>query len=685
MSLLDVYSDLVMKITHGKHNSSARTFGKEYLDSSGVTDLEFYLAVFLSIYNDVVDNHASICSRECARDVETIVNRFESEGVSFLTKTLPRLGKCLDKALSQGEPLQCPSFAKKKDTQLPAFLGWLFSEVFDATGTERSDASVMAVKQLRQILFVFYKLEIPYARERTEAVLRSFVETDESLDWKVEDLRGIDLEVARNARTLVCRVMSKLCPRTIVPRHGKGSVATGEKPTAKRCFQRIVDSIERFYPFTEYFHYNLSHTSDRVNELQGLEEKSGGQARIVLVPKDSRGPRIISCEPLENQWLQQGQMRAICPHLETDPLTRGYVNFTDQTVNGDLALEGSVTGHRCSLDMTEASDRVPWELVKYLFPPLWVEALGATRSTTTMLPCGKVITLKKFAPMGSAVCFPIEALIFWALCTSVVCCTRPEAKLQPEIYVYGDDIICLSEDQAQIRRILPSFGLVLNKDKCCTAGSFRESCGTDAYRGSVVTPVKIHSVWYQSLDVDNYASYVEYSNAFYERGFYRTAQFIEERVQYIRSTPYTETPPSKIDKDSIRLWTADEAENEEYSPKPISFYRPCEAARSLNKRWGIRSRFHPTLHVYQVQGWISLPCVVDVNVDGDDPENGVYTDAHGWEEMLRVVTAGRQIPIFTLDEGGEIPPLSLPPTNATRAGIYALPRRNRLKRGWITL
>jgi len=631
---------------------------------------EFYCELFTSLYHDVVDCYANIRRIDISKDLETFRSRYCAEGMGFLTKTLPLLCKSLDKALATGMTLQFVSFSKKKGTQLPAFCWWLFSEIFDNAGNERSDASVLAVKQLRQILICFYKLELPYDRERTQSVLDQFIKVDESLCFRTDSLLGVDVLIAQNAKSVVCSIMSSLCPRTIKPRHGAGAVSTGEKPAEKRNFARLVRSIEEVYPFTEYFQYNLTQVVDSYDKYKALEEKESGQARIVLVPKDSRGPRIISCEPLENQWIQQGQMRAIVPHLESHPLTRGRLNFTDQTVNQALALQGSLDGTYATLDMKEASDRVDLELVNYLFPPLWVDALKASRSSSTLLPDGRVVHMKKFAPMGSATCFPVEALIFWALCVSVVCCTRgiSVAKAAEDLYVYGDDIICLSVDQAQIRQHLPRFGLVLNEGKCCTAGFFRESCGTDAYKGSDVTPTKFRRVWSRILDASSYPAWVSYSNSLHADGFYRTADYIESRVQRKLLTPH-------VSHQSIATVRKDKSDTLG-NPQPemavgIAFYRSSEVSRVSNQKLGVKTRWNARYCRHEVRGYVSLPCIE-------------CTDAFDWAEMLRLESLRPQPKhCFALDEGGGLPPLSLPPSDAARAGIYAIPRRNRLKRGWI--
>jgi len=644
--------------------------------------VEFYLNLILELHHDVVSSIASTSRVDYERDREEIRGRVRSEGMGFLTKTLPRLGKSLDKALSKGELLQFRSFKKRPGTQLPAFCWELFNRLFDTDGRERSDACPMVLKQLRQLLFVLYKLKLPYDEETANNAILGFIEVDASLPHTVAERLSVDeASILRDARTIVHSVLGGLSAVDIIPKHGPGSVATGESAANKRYFSRIVGSIEQVYPFTEYFCYNLSHVADRIDRIQSLELLTHGTAKVVLVPKDSRGPRIISCEPLENQWIQQGQMTAIVRHLEAHPLTRGHVNFTDQTVNRRLALEGSRIGNLSTLDMKEASDRVSRKLVDYLLPEHWVEALNASRSIDTRLPSGQILPLNKFAPMGSAVCFPVEALVFWSLCVSIVKRTRGvgQAEARSQLYVYGDDIICSSADQAAIRQYLPKFALKVNDDKSCTHGFFRESCGCDAYKGVDVTPTKISSVWSQSLNTENYESYVAYSNALYDHGYYGVAKFLESRIQSMRKTPFTERQTNGI-----------------------SFIRAHVSAQLNNRKLGFKTRFNKTLFKLQVRGWCTRP---------------TYTKSAdtGWEELLVKAPKGQykydpvDYDMRALRAHSFMPPIdhvqvplskSLSPTLlkmiqqriipapipvSMEAGVYTVPRRNRLQQGWIDI
>jgi len=585
-----------------------------------------------------------------------ISRRIAAEGLQFLTVTLPRLGKAFDKALSSGTAFNPQGFEKIPGTTTPKLLGWLSSRVFDDTGILRKDVSIEAVKHYRQFVYLLYKLELPYATKTCEKVIEAFVQTEVDLaNCKIDESD----QVIRMARSFTTRCLGDFDHRDIHPRHGPGAVATGETGLSKACFKRIYSSIEAIYPFTEYFCFNMGHVADELQEIESLETLETGTAKVVLVPKDSRGPRLISCEPLEYQWIQQGIAKALVSRLESSRFTAGHVNFTDQTVNQRLALLGSISGDYVTLDMKEASDRVSTELVTQLFQgtPL-LEGLLATRSGFTKLPDGRVIALKKFAPMGSALCFPVEAFVFYALAVAVL---RVHArytwrKAMESVWVYGDDLIILGKDFPLILQHLPKFGLLFNEGKCCTAGFFRESCGCDAFKGVDVTPIKLRSVWDTSkrrTDPGGLASYVSYSNSLYLAGYYEASQFIEDAVRKV----YPFVPHNNdVNTDTTKVgWKSE-------SPKGISFYRPHIRAAIANttmpkiysrveKRWQAPMRYNKKLHRMEVY----TPMVMPVLFRGHA--------ISGWRQMLYYMNKAQR----------------------TEPGRYTLPRRVYIKRGWTPL
>jgi hypothetical protein len=309
-------------------------------------------------------------------------------------------------------------------------------------------------------------------------------------------------------------VLKDFDPKNITPRHGPGAVATGERLEEKWVFSRLYDDIHQYYPYYDYFVVGgADELADRLEWYKSLLRVKSGTAKVVLVPKDSRGPRLISAEPLEFQWIQQGLGRKLMSHLEGHWLTRGNINFRDQSVNQQFALDSSIDKSFATVDLQDASDLVSLSLVQFLFQrnSEFLRAISACRSSSTVLPDGVQISLKKFAPMGSALCFPVEALIFWAICVSSI---ARRLHLTPHkcgkmVKVYGDDIIVPTEHLSICIESLESVGLRVNRHKTFSQGYFRESCGVDAYKGVVVTPLRLRTPWSgKRSDGSAYAAYV---------------------------------------------------------------------------------------------------------------------------------------------------------------------------------
>jgi hypothetical protein len=220
------------------------------------------------------------------------------------------------------------------------------------------------------------------------------------------------------------------------------------------------------------------------------------------------------------------------------------VFFTDQGPNQKGALLGSLDGSYATLDLNEASDRVNLELVRLLFPEPLLRHLEACRSLSTQLPNGQVLMLQKYAPMGSALCFPVMALCIWSILTAAAVgavaspsqsgyCNDNDHGVKDRILVYGDDVIVPTAFADRAIELLESFGLKINRDKSCTKGLFRESCGMDAFKGANVTPIRIRTVWSSEPRPSVYASWIKYANSFYKHHYFNCYDYIVENLHHI--------------------------------------------------------------------------------------------------------------------------------------------------------
>lgn len=638
-------------------------------------------------------------SQDLQRDIRYVEESSRKYGIEFFTKTLPIYGKALDYMLSHDSParLCVDSNIPSKTygiTRIPAFMSGYWKYILSPQGsirwnTETPLASEMkrvpaqgrrehsklpvreaiqtAVCAVRQVSYLAYKLELSYPPDLEQAFLDNFAQVDTDLgSLREDDLSYETICALDSAKIVLWGVLKDFDPWDIVPRHGPGALATGEKPWEKFNFAHYFKQLDTMYPYSDYMYYNYSHLITRLWSLEELEDCGAPCARVTLVPKDARGPRIISMEPLELQWIQQGLARALMKTIESSPVSSGYVNFTDQEVNRELALRASCgdlfyednryilkPSKTVTLDMKEASDRVSVWLVRRLFG--WnqnlVDCLLACRSQKTELPDKRVIDLNKFAPMGSAVCFPIEALCFWSLCVGMSenpLCMR-HLRRPHRTWVFGDDIITNIDDYDKFRRVFGELRLMFNEDKCCRGGFFRESCGMDAYLGINVTPLKLRNADVTLQSPTARASWISYANAlenyWNERGFDVGVSGLHTSAEYLRNhiTHLIGPIPLRNKADGY----------------PLSFYSPEynreQIEKSLNR---FRRRFNKSLHLKQ---W-RLPILVPVRHRSNR--------ADGWLDLMEYKPKGSN-PLGAVER--------------IQPGVYALPHAMKLGWAWLDL
>lgn len=469
-------------------------------------------------------------------DTKYLLKRFDEEGFGFVTKTLPAFGKHFDKCLLEGKWTVYPSFKKDRRGVLPLLLNGLLSRVFNHDGTllkvERVDTD--AIRLIRQFAFMFYKLELDYPKELVDGTIKNFVDTDNELRI-MDNIEPERAAIILEAQKLVYSVFKTMDPEDISPRPGPGQNADKIDVEGRYEPHVLYKEIHEVYPYYRYFYCSSSHLLDRVREYRVLPRRTSGTSKLSLVPKDSRGPRIICMEPPEYMWLQQGLGRKMMAHIESHPLTRGHVNFYDQTINGKLALEGSRTQQWSTLDMKEASDRISTSLVELLFDdlPRLKARLIALSTKYIELPDGSTLKKRKYAPMGSALCFPVESIIHYALAYAAYKVHNPgvhRSEILKNIYVYGDDLIVKQGYEEPLFQEFPQYGLKFNEAKSCYTGYFRESCGIDAFYGVDITPQKVKKLHLTRGDGSALSTQLAMFHGFYKRGLWEIARVWQDWI-----------------------------------------------------------------------------------------------------------------------------------------------------------
>lgn len=474
------------------------------------------------------------------RDIQTVQERYKKEGFGFISKTLPLFLDWLRSCLADERLRPCNVFknhyvkqgGRKVPAPYPAFLRGLVMVLANedgslkyATTPEQRDLQRAVLQSIGMICTGFgKKYEIP---------LPSDVLDKQVINWFRDDQRVFDASVNEppEANSLAGRALSiaRQLIHTVFQDYAASGVKSSDYGRYYYTFGKEMlrphhgsgatsFALANYEKYTRLIGYPLRYGApdgnttipallepegkvwcpqtkgDSVRLLSWLE---GGCSRVAIVPKNSTKGRIICMEPAENMLAQQGIRGAMYAWIQRHPLTRGFVNFTEQDVNGKLALEASKSGYRATLDLKAASDSVSLWLVRLLFPAIVRDLLESCRSPfarakiSTYKGGRKVgemelrARLKKFAPMGSAVCFPVEALCFWALAKGTMIALGAE---DTDVWVYGDDTILPAQYADDVSAVFSIYGLTINADKSFTTGHFRESCGVDAYDGMDITP-----------------------------------------------------------------------------------------------------------------------------------------------------------------------------------------------------
>lgn len=521
-------------------------------------------------------------------DFKTIQSRFDSEGFNLIAHRLPKFGKAIERALIQMTKLDEQSyqgFALHSKSRLPRFLYSLLSNLFDDSGQPKSREEIadkaIYYRSLRQILCAFAKArDLPTTYDEL-SVITQFEE-------RVGGIPNITLAGmwARKARALLTEVFmpeGQLHPSLAQwmsnpwGKPGPGAVFGGETGRAKWLFLDVPGVSQDAF--------------EHLTEFSPSEGEFSRTSRLELVPKDYRGPRLICVEPKELQFLQQGLLHVLESIVESHPRTRNSINFRNQELSRRLCRNMSYS----TIDLKDASDLVSMQLCRILWPREVLRVLTLPRSCFTLTPNSNV-RLRCFATMGSALCFPVETLTFWALAQGAI----PEfANLK--VRVFGDDIIVPNHYCDRIMTILETSGLKVNREKTCTRKTLiRESCGAYYFNREDVRIVQL-----KVTNCDGPLSWCALLDTAHElvaRGYIQCAHAILESIHTYFPAPwgffgFPERISEGTEPDSVVRW------NYDYQRKEVRMPTVCATDRRsrLPDDLGIYAYFvgaesHPLLH-----------------------------------------------------------------------------------------
>lgn len=523
------------------------------------------------------------------RDLDRLRQSSRERGIHLFVVGLPLLGKHFDRCLSRGF-YNAPGLPLSKRqsgvVEIPKFLGGLFLEIFGKTGCLRDDYSVLAIRFVRQILYLAKKLPLPFSEDALRTSVSDLFRIDASLPtperfWSLDDpsdcearisFRGFSKSLyyadrATNGSDVssdpsvsaVLAMMDKVSillnsalghyrPEDWSFRHGPGAISQDTGPLNKYHWYGWSDRLESVYPFADCGFHNYSSWAD---QMCPPGDNYFPVSRLVAVPKTYEKPRLIAAEPSEHQWCQQNIWHYFSVRVQKTWIG-DFIRFTDQSLNQALCTLGSSDGTLCTVDLSSASDRVSCHAVGNLFRTN-LSLLQALRASRTSYLRQSIISdepdgllLKKFSTMGSACTFPVESLMFLTVAVSVALLQR---RLQPsvenvtslsgKVAVFGDDIIVPTDCRDLLQRSLEVLNFEVNQAKTYSEGFFRESCGVDCYKGECVTPI----YWQGPCNgrPESVASTVDVANNFYKSFYIVTSQYLASTTPPLIGTVHADS------------------------------------------------------------------------------------------------------------------------------------------------
>jgi len=506
------------------------------------------LKSLILLWKMIADDYAIRCCTSTTLDWKTVQGRYKHEGLSFLTIALPNFGKdtqkCLDQGLVDRDMFQGFSW----HAGLPRFLGGFLDLVFDRnTGVLLPDPNVDAILAIRQLTLIYSKMLIPCSDARDKAAMKEYVQCDQEVAKNDALMDSTDYGEFKRMSDLLFRdffigLDRKINALELVPKHGPGATADRLRGNAKYDNRTWTDRLERYFPSGDYLYPNARYI-EHYSDVDHLEPGSEIPVKVITVPKTQKTPRIIAVEPTCMQYAQQAVLDAINAGISEGYL-RDFISTESQEPNQLMAQRGSRDGSLATLDLSEASDRVSNQLIRCLLStnPELLGAVEACRSRKAEVPGHGTIRLSKFASMGSALCFPFEAMVFLTLVFLGI-----EESLNTQftsksdliryaglVRVYGDDIIVPTDSVHSAVHSLEHFGARVGKAKSFWIGKFRESCGKEYYDGTDVSVVKCRRVFPSARKhAPEVISLVSLRNQLYKAGCWGTAKWLDQKLEGI--------------------------------------------------------------------------------------------------------------------------------------------------------
>lgn len=396
-------------------------------------------------------------------------------------------------------------------------------------------------RDINTILQFWKRLTLKDLEDAETKVLESFVEKEtEMKTWQYPS------EVVEEIRSIVSEWFDGFDIYGYRPHHSNGATSEVRRGKGIEAKFRSCD-------------YGLNHrmlellTGQEDHPLVTRRDESKWafpSATFQAVPKGVDKKRGINMEPTSNMFWQHAVADAMDDWFDSHKEIN--VSLHDQDLSRQMCLEGSRRLCYATIDLSEASDSVTKTLVDLVTKNTMLNCYLMYPRTETCRVGDRVITLEKYAPMGSALCFPVECVIFSAV--AKLACMHVGCKC--DYRVYGDDIVLPSEAYEECINILTHLHFKVNEEKSFGPYSpFLEACGVEAFFGFDVTPCRLSRWW----DYPAYAhcgnaksptmldGSIVFANRLYTYGLFETRrEVIADILHYYGAVPFSVDPEKGI-------------------------------------------------------------------------------------------------------------------------------------------
>lgn len=546
------------------------------------TYVTFVQGLLHSVFADCLAFYPQL-KQSFERDEHHLLRQVETRGLNVLTIELPDFCKHFDMCLSkeQFSPMSLPQGRiVSRRHRYPRLFSGLMQLIFDDCGLLKNTPDEHAAFLIRCLCNVAKKLPLDCEPSRVYSTVEEFYQDEEdlpvpTLSWdgdgpfRVDSYRDISFADAplplfepgtqaeydrRTGSSRALTIMQHVADRVVsslgefIPgewkgRHGPGAVSDRfelskfEFPQWSARLNEIFDLDEFGFP-TLSIALGCTEWSDVSDTPVFWGDRP---SKLMSVPKTMKAPRLIASEPIAGQYTQQ-IIRSFLKARLRRSLLSSSVRIEDQSHSRELALKASLTGELATIDLKAASDRMSCWVVERLFRRnrSVSVALRASRTSALVQTLDKCspseIRLKKFAPMGSAVTFPVQSIFYAVASITAVLIengwavrTKNIRKAAQMVCVYGDDLIVPVSVADTLINLLECMWFKVNRKKTFTEGNFRESCGVDAFRGFDITPAYSPG----PVDANRFSTVISAlscSNNFFMKGLWHSAAFLETTI-----------------------------------------------------------------------------------------------------------------------------------------------------------